>query len=150
MMVRARNAERRDFYRSAEDDNMSWFRLIDADSERPEVCTTPTPTPSPSKTERSEEAATFSGAGTHPGLRARDPRGRRSPRSARSPHTRSPPTRAAASETPTSRRSSQRMSKTASAEWACSFRRDSGTFRHAGARSRWATDCVAGPAAESR
>ena len=47
-IVRDRNAERRDFYRSAEDDTMSWFRLIDADDQpRPEVCTTPPPAPGP-------------------------------------------------------------------------------------------------------
>ena len=47
-IVRARNAERRDFYRSAEEDSFAWFRLIDAaDQPRPEVCTTPTPTPDP-------------------------------------------------------------------------------------------------------
>lgn len=49
-IVRARNAERRDYYRSAEEDGLSWFRLIDADDQpRPEVCTTPTPTPAPTE-----------------------------------------------------------------------------------------------------
>lgn len=38
-ILRARNAERRDFYRSAEDDGLSWFRLIDADDQpTEEVC----------------------------------------------------------------------------------------------------------------
>jgi hypothetical protein len=47
-IVRDRNGERRDFYRSAEDDNMSWLRLVDADNQaRPEVCTTPSPSPTP-------------------------------------------------------------------------------------------------------
>ena len=46
--VRDRSSERRDFYRSAEDNSLSWIRLIDADNQpRPEVCTTPTPTPEP-------------------------------------------------------------------------------------------------------
>lgn len=46
--VRDRSGERRDFYRSAEDNGLSWFRLIDADNQpRPEACTTPTPTPEP-------------------------------------------------------------------------------------------------------
>jgi len=36
-IVRERNAERRDFYRSAEDDGVSWFRLIDADGTGPAV-----------------------------------------------------------------------------------------------------------------
>ncbi|HET7481923.1 MAG TPA: hypothetical protein VFK89_03590 [Actinomycetota bacterium] len=50
-IVRNRNGERRDYYYSAEDNNESWFRLIDADNQpHPEVCTTPTPTPSPSPT----------------------------------------------------------------------------------------------------
>lgn len=49
-IVRARNGERRDYYRSAEDDTMSWFRLIDADSATPELCPTPTPVPAPSPT----------------------------------------------------------------------------------------------------
>lgn len=49
-IVRERNGERRDFYRSAEDDGLSWFRLVDADDQpRPEVCTTPTPTEKPKK-----------------------------------------------------------------------------------------------------
>ena len=49
-ILRARNAERRDFYRSGEDDGLSWFRLIDADDQpRPEVCTTPAPTPEPTE-----------------------------------------------------------------------------------------------------
>jgi len=44
-ILRARNGERRDFYRSAEDDGLSWFRLVDADDQpRPEVCTAPIPT----------------------------------------------------------------------------------------------------------
>ena len=56
-IVRERNGERRDFYRSAEDDSLSWFRLVDADNQpRPEVCVTPTPTatptPSPTKTKK--------------------------------------------------------------------------------------------------
>ena len=43
-ILRNRNGERRDFYRSAEDDALSWFRLVDADDQpQPEVCTTPTP-----------------------------------------------------------------------------------------------------------
>ncbi|HWL66738.1 MAG TPA: hypothetical protein VNP73_12245 [Actinomycetota bacterium] len=46
-IVRERNGERRDFYHSAEDDNLSWFRLIDADSESEPVCTTPAPAPTP-------------------------------------------------------------------------------------------------------
>ena len=47
-IVRARNAERRDFYRSAEEDSFTWFRAIDAsDQPRPEVCVTPSPTPEP-------------------------------------------------------------------------------------------------------
>ena len=51
-ILRNRNGERRDFYRSAEDDTMSWFRLVDADDQpRPEVCTTP-PAPSPTPTKR--------------------------------------------------------------------------------------------------
>ncbi|HWC14056.1 MAG TPA: hypothetical protein VG929_05630 [Actinomycetota bacterium] len=42
------NGERRDFYRSAEDNAMSWFRVVDADDQpEPETCTTPTPTPEP-------------------------------------------------------------------------------------------------------
>lgn len=42
------NGERRDFYRSAEDDAMSWLRLIDADDQpSPETCTTPAPSPAP-------------------------------------------------------------------------------------------------------
>lgn len=42
-LVRERNGERRDFYRSAEDDSLTWFRLIDAsDQPRPEECTLPT------------------------------------------------------------------------------------------------------------
>lgn len=49
-IVRERNGERRDFYHSAEDDNMSWFRLIDADSAKPEVCITPEPSTSPTPT----------------------------------------------------------------------------------------------------
>lgn len=45
-ILRARNAERRDFYRSAEEDTLSWFRLIDADNQpTPEVCPEPSPTP---------------------------------------------------------------------------------------------------------
>ena len=43
-ILRTRNGERRDFYRSAEDDTFSWFRLIDADNQpSPEVCQ-PAPT----------------------------------------------------------------------------------------------------------
>ena len=50
-IVRARNGERRKHYRSAEENTLSWFRLIDADDQpRPEVCTTPpAPTPTPTK-----------------------------------------------------------------------------------------------------
>lgn len=49
-IVRERSAERRDFYRSAEDNAISWFRLIDADNQqREEVCTTPTPEPTPTE-----------------------------------------------------------------------------------------------------
>ena len=48
-IMRERNGERRDFYHSAEDDTFSWFRLIDADSETSEVCTTPSPSPTPTK-----------------------------------------------------------------------------------------------------
>jgi hypothetical protein len=45
-VARQFNGERRDFYRSAEDDALSWFRLVDADNQpSPEVCTTPTPAP---------------------------------------------------------------------------------------------------------
>ncbi len=48
VVARQFNSERRDFYRSAEDDGLSWFRLVDADDQpSPEVCTTPVPTPSP-------------------------------------------------------------------------------------------------------
>ena len=43
-IVRERNGERRDFYRSAEDDTFSWFRLINA-ADQPTPCTTVTPTP---------------------------------------------------------------------------------------------------------
>jgi hypothetical protein len=47
-LLRTRNGERRDFYRSAEDDTFSWFRLIDADNQpAPEVCTMPEPAPLP-------------------------------------------------------------------------------------------------------
>ncbi|MDQ3982276.1 MAG: hypothetical protein M3271_06295 [Actinomycetota bacterium] len=46
VLARQFNGERRDFYRSAEDDGLSWFRLVDADNQpSPEVCTTPSPTP---------------------------------------------------------------------------------------------------------
>lgn len=50
-IVRNRNGERRDHYRSAEENTMSWFRVIDADDQpRPEVCTTPAaPSPTPTK-----------------------------------------------------------------------------------------------------
>ncbi|HYO61607.1 MAG TPA: hypothetical protein VEU29_06885, partial [Actinomycetota bacterium] len=49
VIARQFNAERRDFYRSAEDDGFSWFRLVDADNQpSPEVCTTPTPAPTES------------------------------------------------------------------------------------------------------
>ena len=45
-VVRERNGERRDFYRSAEEETFTWFRAIDAsDQPRPEVCTTPSPEP---------------------------------------------------------------------------------------------------------
>ena len=48
VVARGFNAERRDFYRSAEDDGLSWFRLVDADDQpSPEVCTTPPPTSTP-------------------------------------------------------------------------------------------------------
>ena len=48
VIARQFNGERRDFYRSAEDDGLSWFRLVDADNmPSPEVCTTPTPAPAP-------------------------------------------------------------------------------------------------------
>jgi hypothetical protein len=41
-IVRERSSERRDFYRSAEDDGLSWFRLIDADDQpTPEDCPGP-------------------------------------------------------------------------------------------------------------
>jgi hypothetical protein len=47
VIARQFNGERRDFYRSAEDDGLSWFRLVDADNlPSPEVCTTPSPAPS--------------------------------------------------------------------------------------------------------
>ncbi|HEX2057859.1 MAG TPA: hypothetical protein VHI71_05770 [Actinomycetota bacterium] len=47
-IARQFNGERRDFYRSAEDDGFSWFRLVDADEQpTPEVCTTPPPTETP-------------------------------------------------------------------------------------------------------
>lgn len=50
-IVRDRNGERRDFYRSAEDDNLSWFRLLDADATPgPQVCEPYTPAPEPSPT----------------------------------------------------------------------------------------------------
>jgi hypothetical protein len=50
-IVRERNGERRDFYRSAEDDNLSWFRLLDADDQPgPQVCEPYTPAPAPSPT----------------------------------------------------------------------------------------------------
>ena len=46
ILTRRYNNERRDFYRSAEDDGLSWFRLIAAnDQPRPESCTTPEPAP---------------------------------------------------------------------------------------------------------
>lgn len=46
IIARQFNGERRDFYRSAEDDGFSWFRLVDADNQpSPEVCTTPTAAP---------------------------------------------------------------------------------------------------------
>lgn len=49
-LARQYNGERRDFYRSAEDETLTWFRLVDADEQpTPEVCTTPTPTPEPSE-----------------------------------------------------------------------------------------------------
>ena len=49
VIARQFNGERRDFYRSAEDDGFSWFRLVDADDQpSPEVCTTPTPVPTES------------------------------------------------------------------------------------------------------
>ena len=49
-ILRERNRERRQYYRSAEDDTISWFRLVDADDQpRPEVCTTPAPAPAPTE-----------------------------------------------------------------------------------------------------
>lgn len=49
-LARPFNGERRDFYRSAEDETLTWFRLIDADDQpQPEACTTPSPTPEPSE-----------------------------------------------------------------------------------------------------
>ena len=43
-ILRERNRERRRHYRSAEDDGLSWFRLIDADNQpAPSTCTTPPP-----------------------------------------------------------------------------------------------------------
>ena len=43
-LARQFTGERRDFYRSAEDDGISWFRLIAADKQpAPEVCDEPTP-----------------------------------------------------------------------------------------------------------
>ena len=49
-ILRTRNGERRDFYRSAEDDTFSWFRLIDADNQpAPEVCVPGTPDPDAKK-----------------------------------------------------------------------------------------------------
>ena len=48
VVARQFNAERRDFYRSAEDDGFSWFRLVDVDDQpSPEVCTTPPPAETP-------------------------------------------------------------------------------------------------------
>lgn len=48
ILARQFNGERRDFYRSAEDDGFSWFRLVDADNQpSPEVCTTPPPAETP-------------------------------------------------------------------------------------------------------
>ncbi|HEX2295867.1 MAG TPA: hypothetical protein VHN37_11215 [Actinomycetota bacterium] len=48
VVARQFNGERRDFYRSAEDDGFSWFRLVDADNQpSPEVCTTPAPAETP-------------------------------------------------------------------------------------------------------
>ena len=48
ILARQFNGERRDFYRSAEDDGVSWFRLVDADNQpSPEVCTTPAPVETP-------------------------------------------------------------------------------------------------------
>jgi hypothetical protein len=53
IILRARNGERRDYYRSAEDDTLSWFRLIEADNQpSEETCTTPSPSPEPSPTRR--------------------------------------------------------------------------------------------------
>jgi hypothetical protein len=50
-ILRERNGERRDFYRSAEDDNLSWFRLLDADDQPgPQPCEPHTPAPAPSPT----------------------------------------------------------------------------------------------------
>jgi hypothetical protein len=69
-ILRARNGERRDFYRSAEDDTLSWFRLIEADNQpSSEVCTTPSPSPSLHPSER---------RGPPPG-RPKGPPGRPSP-----------------------------------------------------------------------
>ena len=57
-IVRERNSERRDFYRSAEEETFTWFRAIDAsDQPRPEVCTTPTPEPAPSPTKKPKRSA---------------------------------------------------------------------------------------------
>jgi hypothetical protein len=56
-IVRERNGERRDFYRSAEDDNLSWFRLLDADATPgPQPCEPATPAPSPSPTKGPKNA----------------------------------------------------------------------------------------------
>lgn len=50
VLARQYNGERRDFYRSAEDETLTWFRLVDADDQpKPGVCTTPTPSPEPSQ-----------------------------------------------------------------------------------------------------
>ena len=46
VIARQFNSERRDYYRSAEDDGLSWFRVIAADDQpTPETCTTPEPAP---------------------------------------------------------------------------------------------------------
>lgn len=46
-LARARNGERRDFYRSAEDDTFSWFRLIEATDPATEPTPEPTVTAAP-------------------------------------------------------------------------------------------------------
>ena len=56
VIQRDRNHERRKFYRAAEDDTLSWLRLIDADDQpAPEVCTTPEPDPDAKKKDPAPE-----------------------------------------------------------------------------------------------